>query len=179
MNWSEYKELSEKTLSTEFHCGKQTENLLHGVIGILTEIDELMSWNDDVNRKEEVADIFWYIALLDRELELNLEIQDFDKEFSQLSNEALVLKSLSLTLSQLDILKKKLYYNKNIELEDFSNKTKEIFELMCVFCHHNQIDVMDILDKNISKLKARYGNKFNSDKAINRDLSKERQILEQ
>ena len=28
MKWKEYKVLSEKTLSTEFHCGKQVENLL-------------------------------------------------------------------------------------------------------------------------------------------------------
>ena len=57
MNWNEYKELSEKTLSTEFHCGKQAENLLHGVIGIITELDELLDWNDEVNKKEEVADV--------------------------------------------------------------------------------------------------------------------------
>jgi len=42
MNWSEYKELSEKTLSTQFHCDdKKIELLLHAVMGILTELDEL------------------------------------------------------------------------------------------------------------------------------------------
>jgi hypothetical protein len=30
MEWNEYKVLSEKTLSTEFHCGKQVEYLLDG-----------------------------------------------------------------------------------------------------------------------------------------------------
>ena len=34
------------------------------------------------------------------------------------------------------------------------------------------------LEKNIAKLKARYPDKFDSDKAINRDLEKERNILE-
>lgn len=33
--------------------------------------------------------------------------------------------------------------------------------------------------KNIDKLKARYGDKFSSEAAINRDLDKEREILEQ
>ena len=42
MNWKEYLELSEKTLSTEFHHDPQTRNLLHAVTGILTEIDELL-----------------------------------------------------------------------------------------------------------------------------------------
>lgn len=36
----------------------------------------------------------------------------------------------------------------------------------------------DDLEKNIAKLKARYPDKFCSDKAINRDLDKERKILE-
>ena len=36
----------------------------------------------------------------------------------------------------------------------------------------------DDLEKNIAKLKARYPDKFDSDKAINRDLEKERKILE-
>lgn len=36
----------------------------------------------------------------------------------------------------------------------------------------------DILNKNIAKLKHRYPEKFTSDKAINRDLSTERAILE-
>jgi len=36
----------------------------------------------------------------------------------------------------------------------------------------------DDLEKNIAKLKARYPDKFCSDKAVNRDLDKERDILE-
>ncbi len=104
MNWNEYKELSEKTLSTEFHCGKQVENLLHGVIGVLTELEELIGWNDEINKKEEVADIFWYIALLDRELDLNLEIKKFDKGIYQLTNETLIMQSFKTTCLLLDYL---------------------------------------------------------------------------
>jgi len=36
----------------------------------------------------------------------------------------------------------------------------------------------DVLDRVISKLRARYPNKFNSEQAINRDLVKEREVLE-
>jgi NTP pyrophosphatase (non-canonical NTP hydrolase) len=92
MEWNEYKVLSEKTLSTEFHCGKQVENLLHGVSGVITELEELLDWNDDVNKKEEVADIFWYIALLDRELDLNLKIPTYPTEFIQIGNDALIIR---------------------------------------------------------------------------------------
>ena len=178
MNWNEYKELSEKTLSTEFHCVKQAENLLHGVIGIITELDELIDWNDEVNKKEEVADVFWYLALLDRELNLNINPEDFSQSFSQLSNNALIMKSFRTSNLLLDLLKKKLYYNKSIDLQNFSDKVIEIFEIMEIFCHHNQIDLSDIMNTNILKLKSRYGDKFTSDRAIHRNLDKEREILE-
>ena len=36
----------------------------------------------------------------------------------------------------------------------------------------------DIWEKNIAKLKARYGEKFTEEAAVNRDLKKEREILE-
>jgi hypothetical protein len=178
MEWNEYRQLSEKTLSTEFHCGKQVENLLHGVIGIITELEELLDWNDEVNKKEEVADIFWYIALLDRELDLNLDIPNEKSGLLQLKNEVLIIQSFKTSSVMLDILKKKIYYNKNIDLDKFSDLTYNFFEGMCTFCNFNKIDIREILDTNIQKLKARYGEKFTSERAINRNLETERKILE-
>ena len=177
MNWEEYKKLSEKTLSTEFHCGKQVENLLHGVVGVITELEELIGWNDDVNKKEEVADIFWYIALLDRELNLNLKIPSYDVEFTQIGNDVLIIQSFKTSSLLLDLLKKKLFYNKNIDITSFSDLTKSLFQSMCIFCNVNDIDVKSILNTNIEKLKARYGEKFTSERAINRNLEREREIL--
>jgi hypothetical protein len=42
MNLQEYIELSEKTLSNEFHSDKKMEKILHAVMGSLTEIEELL-----------------------------------------------------------------------------------------------------------------------------------------
>lgn len=179
MNWNVYKDLSEKTLSTEFHTGKQVENLLHGVVGVLTELEELLSWNDEINKKEEVADIFWYIALLDRELDLNLNISSKKSNLVQVKNETLIIQSFKHSCLLLDILKKKIFYNKNIDINNFSNITKNLFETLCLFCDVNDIIIGDILETNIAKLKSRYGEKFSSDKAIHRDLDAERTILEQ
>lgn len=178
MNWNDYKVLSEKTLSTEFHCGKQVENLLHGVIGIITELEELLDWKDNVNQKEEVADIFWYIALLDRELGLNLEVNLPTKQITQVTNQFLIVQSFKTSSLLLDFLKKKIYYNKAIDFVNFNQEIFNLFELMLIFCKLNDIDIEMILDTNISKLKARYGDKFTSDRAINRDLKTERNILE-
>jgi hypothetical protein len=178
MNWNEYKKSSEKTMSTEFHCGKQVENLLHGVSGIITELEELLGWNDEVNKKEEVADVFWYIALIDRELNLNLDVPKFTKNFTQLTSESLVMQSFRTSTYLLDGLKKKLFYNKSLNLDTFSAQTKSIFENMCTFCFINDIEIENILDTNIQKLKARFGDSFSSDRAIHRNLNVERIILE-
>ena len=47
---------------------KREQDILHGVIGILTEAGELMEGlsnkPDMVNIKEEIGDIFWYVAIL-------------------------------------------------------------------------------------------------------------------
>ncbi len=78
----------------------------------------------------------------------------------------------------LDVFKKKLAYNKNI---DWINVKEEIGDLMWYvanFCRTNNFDLYKILETNIEKLEARYPEKFTQDKAIFRNLKKERQILE-
>ena len=179
MNFEEYKILSEKTLSTEFHCSKKDELLLHSVIGILTEIDELIDnesndITDDTNKGEEVADGFWYCAILAREYNLNV---DFSTTSSLLPFEML-LEITKKSLKLLDFLKKKLYYNKTINEELFILYSKEIISLFVSYANYYNISVSHILDTNIAKLKARYGDKFTTEKAINRNLDLERKILE-
>jgi NTP pyrophosphatase (non-canonical NTP hydrolase) len=179
MNWNEYKVLSEKTLSTQFHCDKQDELLLHAVSGVLTELEELTDWNgDEVNKKEEVADSFWYVAILDRVLELNLEIPKTTGTKVQITNEKLIIDLYKISSKLLDPIKKKLYYNKPIDLSIFAESSKYLFNTLCLFCEVNNIEIDSILDTNINKIKARYGEKFSSDKAINRNLTTERSILE-
>lgn len=77
-----------------------------------------------------------------------------------------------------DIYKKHLAYGKPI---DEVNEQEEIGDLMWyigVHCKNKGWDLEDILERNIKKLQARYPEKFNSDNALNRDLDKEREILE-
>ena len=179
MNWKEYLEQSEKTMSFEFHCDEKEQRILHAVIGILTEIEELLDnhigdSSDEINRSEELADAFWYCAIISRE---------YNIDFSQISRKSnnpmeTLIRIVKHTCSLLDMLKKKLYYNKPIDLSNFSDLSKKLFNTLCLFCEMNNIETELILDTNIAKLKARYGEKFSSEKAINRDLTTERLILE-
>lgn len=77
-----------------------------------------------------------------------------------------------------DVFKKNLAYKKEI---DITNVREEIGDLMWYvgnFCRMNNFDLEEILDTNIEKLKVRYPEKFTHENAINRDLKKEREILE-
>jgi NTP pyrophosphatase (non-canonical NTP hydrolase) len=77
-----------------------------------------------------------------------------------------------------DVFKKNLAYGKPI---DWINVQEEIGDLcwyLAGLCQINNFDFEKILDRCIEKLKVRYPNKFNSDDAINRNLEKEREILE-
>ena len=56
--------------------------------------------------------------------------------------------------------------------------TSEIVALLLLYAKLYNIDTEKSWDINISKLRARYGDKFSSEKAINRNLVVERNILE-
>jgi NTP pyrophosphatase (non-canonical NTP hydrolase) len=179
MNWKEYLEQSEKTMSFEFHCDEKEQRILHAVIGILTEIEELLDnhigdSSDEINRSEELADAFWYCAIISRE---------YNIDFSQISRKSnnpmeTLIRIVKHTCSLLDMLKKKLYYNKPIDESKFKTNFYEVLLNLSDYANQYSINIEETFDINISKLRARYGGKFSSEKAINRNLDLERSILE-
>lgn len=182
MNWIKYLKESERTLSTEFHCGSVVEKLLHGVIGILTEMDEMLeNYKDDkfdsINIVEETGDIFWYLALLSRELNMDTLCSSIEEPIEKDPREIIILIIID-SLRLLDILKKKLYYNKEISDVIFTSLVKSIMVKLFNFVNVYNTDLGKILDTNIDKLRERYPDKFNSNLAINRNLENERKILE-
>ena len=181
MNWKEYLELSEKTLSTQFHCEEREQRLLHAVIGVLTEVEELLDNHigeeqDITNMLEEAGDITWYLAIIGREMDL-----DYPQLVVKTKNDnpmKLVLKIVKNTCKLLEMMKKKLYYNKPIDENLFKTITTLVMLDVSDYMNTYDIDIEKSFDVNIDKLKARYGDKFSSEKAINRDLETERNILE-
>jgi NTP pyrophosphatase (non-canonical NTP hydrolase) len=182
MNWREYLELSEKTLSTQFNCKDEKEQkLLHAVIGVLTEVEELLDNHigevqDFTNMVEECGDLCWYLAIIGREYQL-----DYPQIIVRSKNEEpmkLVLKIIKNTCKLLDMLKKKIYYNKQIDENLFKTITNLVMLDLSDYMNTYDIDIEKSFDINIEKLKARYGDKFSSERAINRDLETERNILE-
>jgi len=180
MEWNEYKELSEKTLSTEFFHDDKVDRLLHAVVGVITELEELIEWGTDkVGKSEEIIDIFWYLAIIGREYDMELPDQKCVEESFIYSEDKNILMMFKNSAILLDFLKKKLYYNKEINVDVFKSTSLFLMSNVIKYSNDNNIDIKRGFDTNIAKLKSRYGEKFSSERAINRDTDKEREILEQ
>ena len=197
MNWEDYKILSEKTLSLNFHCDeKKVELLLHAVMGIMTELEEIIEWvdkEDKIGMSEELSDIFWYCAIISRLYpEVNLTYFNDDNLNTERENSIKELNSeqISVFINKttlnifknsakiLDVLKKKIFYNKAINDVVIVECGNKIMNDLCEYSMYAKIDYREGLNRNIAKLKSRYGDKFSSERAINRDLDTERSILE-
>lgn len=99
---------------------------------------------------------------------------------SQFNNEMHMALGIATEAGELlDVYKKNFAYGKPM---DYINVREEIGDLMWYtinLCRLLGVDLESELDINISKLRTRYPERFDSDHAINRDLAKERSVLEQ
>ena len=77
-----------------------------------------------------------------------------------------------------DAFKKNLAYKKPLDYVNIEEEVGDLMWYVINFCSVMGFNLEDILEQNIAKLRARYPEKFTEDKAINRDLAKEREILE-
>ena len=77
-----------------------------------------------------------------------------------------------------DIFKKHIAYKKEIDFVSVEEEIGDIFFYAASFCRINNFDLEEILETNVKKLESRYPNKFTEYHALNRDLPKERKILE-
>ncbi|HOW16870.1 MAG TPA: nucleoside triphosphate pyrophosphohydrolase family protein [bacterium] len=119
-----------------------------------------------------------------KDLVLKTESKDFDAISSRLKDKrALRLLHGSCGIATeagelLDTMKKHIFYGKEI---DTVNIVEEIGDLMwysAILLDELGVEFEEVMEKNINKLKARYGDKFTETGANVRDLNKERKILE-
>ena len=85
---------------------------------------------------------------------------------------------LNKTLVLLDIFKKKIYYNKQIDDVLFEKQFHKSMNHIFSLCADKTFNINEIFELNIAKLMKRYVDKFSSESAINRNLEEERKIME-
>jgi NTP pyrophosphatase (non-canonical NTP hydrolase) len=79
----------------------------------------------------------------------------------------------------LDVLKKFIFYGKTIDKVNLVEELGDLLWYVGIACDELSISFEEVMIKNINKLKTRYeNNTFKDTKAVERNLKKERKILE-
>ena len=178
MKIKQFKEECKRTCASLGNDKLDLSHMILGMVSELEELDESLVTKDIVNTGEEVADIYWYLMnyISFRELDIKLEQSNYNNY--RLDSNTLV-HGLSITISKLsDLTKKYIAYSKYIS----SNKEVELIlkidKYLQAILLRKGLDLGNVLQNNIDKLKIRFPEKFNENEANNRNLTKERKELE-
>lgn len=77
-----------------------------------------------------------------------------------------------------DVIKKHIFYGKELDIVNLKEEAGDLLWYLCLLCDETNVDFEDLMTTTINKLKARYPNKFTQESALNRDLVKERDVLD-
>jgi NTP pyrophosphatase (non-canonical NTP hydrolase) len=77
-----------------------------------------------------------------------------------------------------DALKKYIAYGKPIDVVNLKEEIGDLLWYLSRICETCEFTLEDAMETNIAKLKARYGEKWTQEAALNRNLKLEREILE-
>lgn len=78
----------------------------------------------------------------------------------------------------LDQIKKHIFYGSELDIVNIKEELSDVFWYVALICNEFGWAFDEIQELNIRKLQARYPEKFTEEKALNRDLEKERNVLE-
>jgi len=192
MKNQQYVEASARTepaMPEGMHIEAQTARISHAILGIVGEAGEVLDWLRDgpinmsvdviLELKEEMGDIYWYLAVYSRvrckPLDALVDCGEciYDEETATEASVGLMLKATNI----MDYWKKCLFYGKEKDfvLLDcmFGEYIRALRRVMtcCGFIEEQ------ILQMNYDKLKARYPDGFSEDNAINRDKGAEKEAM--
>ena len=165
MTLAQYQQEAKRTCADLEPIGRS--NACHMKIGIFTECGELLDAIkkyyayqkpiDLVNVGEEIGDIMFYVAN---------KTTFYNFSFAQIADGLEPDGSIDSYERLIDEL---------VELPTLS--IASTVALLLNVCKFFKLDLYELLDRNIAKLKSRYPEKFTTENALNRDLEKEREIL--
>ena len=115
---------------------------------------------------------------------IKTESRDFERiaeRMQTIENQRLLHAGIGLATEAgevLDALKKHVFYGKELDRVNLREEMGDIFWYCAILADQLEVDFAEVMERNITKLKARYGEKFSEQKATTRDLETERKILE-
>ena len=193
MNLTEYidgckrTESGDNPLTDSITSKGLSHRVLHGIIGISTEVGEMVQAYertniDFVNLAEEVGDAYWYTGVIFDELDI---LRVDAPELDAIPADQVPKQLVSLSADMLDRVKKVLFYGKKatFDLIAFEEEITRFYVLLGLYVDGLKVEVKDltkekIWEVNLTKLKIRYPEKFDMTDAQVRDLEAERVVLE-
>lgn len=173
----DYQEQVKRTLPD---LGSIELNIAHMIFGMTSEYEEQYNAKDEVNFSEELADNLWYLCNYCNFKNIDLwRVFQFIDGYYEIQQKDDYLQQLQCAVSKLtDLEKKILAYKKVIQREDIIDAVVKIAQRLNDCYYYDNLSPNASMEKNIKKLQARYPDKFSEEKALNRNLKVERQILE-
>lgn len=187
MKLAEYVPLAMRTMSPHSPTGKwEVDYLIHGTMGILTELVELKNATSPLNEAEETSDIMWFTAAIVKAAGLEYTQTENawdllgDIDMSALTPNKVMSELFTDVIALVDIIKRQLFYGPSVSLERYEaakpkiqNLATGIFYLSMQLCKVQGYDPGKIMELNIAKLSRRYGDKFTDVQALCRDTEAE------
>ena len=170
------KKFQEEVLRPLKVLESEKENLCHAVMGMHSELNEIMDasdQDDDVNLGEEYGDLIFYMAAY-----CNFRKLDLQSIWDAKLPDGRVLSHIYWTSKLQDLVKKFLVYDKDIDVVVEVEILQELSRSVKYEMDMHDLDIKSILQNNIDKLRVRYPEKFSNYNAINRNLKAERKELE-
>lgn len=78
----------------------------------------------------------------------------------------------------MDQVKRVRFYKTKLDRVNLAEEVGDLMWYLALLCHELNLSFEEVWRKNIAKLKSRYPEHFDDQKAIKRDLKRERKILE-
>lgn len=158
-------------------------NSIHMSLGMFTETAEIIEvLSDEVYDPyrlcDEISDVLWYLSnytnLYNYSLKQETEtiiIPGF------LENRSMIDCIIILVARLADVDKKQLAYGKIKEGAYQASHAQWLFNCIHMFCVEHQLNIEDVMERNIDKLRVRFPEKFSGEQAINKDESKEKEVF--
>lgn len=77
-----------------------------------------------------------------------------------------------------DQLKRVIFYGADLDVVNLAEEVGDVLWYCAEILNALDVDMSDVMEKNIAKLRARFPDKFTEGDALNRDLDEEREALE-
>lgn len=143
------------------------ERMRHSRMGIITELGELIDIYkkhiyygkplDEAHIIEEYGDAFWYVGLGFNVCEIIAANPDMD--LIPIDCEAILLETAMHIVTD--------------GTADYEDRLQFVYRALVTCIKLSGLDYQSILDKNLVKLRKRYGDSFDADRAVNRNTAAE------